>query len=94
MADSDEPDNIWDEYDWERFLQQQDRKTEKYMELLERYIAFKSAPGNQNAHYHPDSHLPGTYRGGMVARLQKLLVPQADGTIAPAPAASFTENRG
>lgn len=38
MADSDEPDNIWDEYDWERFLQQQDRKTEKYMELLERYI--------------------------------------------------------
>jgi hypothetical protein len=39
MADSNEPDNhIWDEYDWERFLQQQDRKTEKYMELLERYI--------------------------------------------------------
>jgi hypothetical protein len=37
MAD-DEPDRIWDEYDWERFLQQQDRKTEKYMELLERYI--------------------------------------------------------
>ena len=33
-----EPDRIWDEYDWERFLQQQDRKTEKYMELLERYI--------------------------------------------------------
>lgn len=38
MAERDEPDNIWDEYDWERFLQQQDRKTEKYMELLERYI--------------------------------------------------------
>ena len=38
MADRDEPENIWDEYDWERFLQQQDRKTEKYMELLERYI--------------------------------------------------------
>jgi hypothetical protein len=38
MADRDEPDKIWDEYDWERFLQQQDRKTEKYMELLERYI--------------------------------------------------------
>jgi hypothetical protein len=37
MADP-EPDKIWDEYDWERFLQQQDRKTEKYMELLERYI--------------------------------------------------------
>jgi len=38
MADPEEPDRIWDEYDWERFLQQQDRKTEKYMELLERYI--------------------------------------------------------
>ena len=38
MADPNEPDKVWDEYDWERFLQQQDRKTEKYMELLERYI--------------------------------------------------------
>ena len=38
MAESEEPEKIWDEYDWERFLQQQDRKTEKYMELLERYI--------------------------------------------------------
>jgi len=28
----------WDEYDWERFLQQQDHKTEKYMELLEKYL--------------------------------------------------------
>ena len=33
-----EPDRTWDEYDWERFLQQQDHKTEKYMELLEKYI--------------------------------------------------------
>src|SRR5437588_4825640 len=33
-----EPDRIWDEYEWERFLQQQDRKTEKYMELLEKYL--------------------------------------------------------
>src|SRR5260370_31731072 len=38
MADPNEPEKIWDEYDWERFLQQQDRKTERYMELLERYI--------------------------------------------------------
>ncbi len=33
-----EPDRAWDEYDWEHFLQQQDRKTEKYMELLEKYL--------------------------------------------------------
>ncbi len=38
MAEPDEPEHVWDEYDWERFLQQQDRKTEKYMELLERFI--------------------------------------------------------
>ena len=31
-------DGAWDEYDWERFLQQQDHKTEKYMELLEKYL--------------------------------------------------------
>ncbi|MGI9086861.1 MAG: hypothetical protein ACR2HH_03825 [Chthoniobacterales bacterium] len=33
-----EPDKAWDEYAWERFLQQQDHKTEKYMELLEKYL--------------------------------------------------------
>lgn len=38
MAEQEDPEKIWDEYDWERFLQQQDRKTEKYMDLLERYI--------------------------------------------------------
>ncbi len=38
MPDDDQPEKVWDEYDWERFLQEQDRKTEKYMELLERYI--------------------------------------------------------
>jgi len=38
MASEPEPDKVWDEYDWERFLQQQDRKTERYMELLEKYI--------------------------------------------------------
>src|ERR1043166_3299581 len=34
----DEPERMWDEYDWERFLQQQDHKTQKYMELLETYL--------------------------------------------------------
>ncbi|MEI6339423.1 MAG: hypothetical protein WCQ57_12715 [Verrucomicrobiota bacterium] len=29
---------IWDEYDWERFLQQQDKNTEKYFGLLEKYL--------------------------------------------------------
>src|SRR5437762_11979218 len=30
-----ESERMWDEYDWERFLQQQDQKTEQYMQLLE-----------------------------------------------------------
>src|SRR5271168_5506774 len=33
-----EDQHVWDEYQWERFLQQQDRKTERYMELLEKYM--------------------------------------------------------
>jgi hypothetical protein len=32
------PERIWDEYDWERFLQEQDQKTEQYMQLLETYL--------------------------------------------------------
>jgi len=42
MSDDEEhqqqPERVWDEYEWERFLQQQDRKTERYMELLEKYM--------------------------------------------------------
>src|SRR5881392_1481743 len=33
-----EPERMWDEYNWERFLQQQDGKTEKYMQLLDTYL--------------------------------------------------------
>src|SRR5579884_762405 len=32
------PEGVWDEYQWERFLQQQDGKAEKYMQLLESYL--------------------------------------------------------
>jgi hypothetical protein len=38
MAEPNDHERVWDEYDWERFLQQQDRKTERYMELLETYM--------------------------------------------------------
>src|SRR6266508_4189192 len=33
-----EPERIWDEYQWERFLQQQEGKAEKYMRLLEEHL--------------------------------------------------------
>ena len=32
------PDKLWDEYDWERFLQDQEIRTEKYMGLIEKYM--------------------------------------------------------
>ena len=39
MGDFDfESERTWDEFEWERFLRQQDEKTEKYMELMEQYI--------------------------------------------------------
>ncbi|MGF1656583.1 MAG: hypothetical protein ACFCU3_06345 [Verrucomicrobiales bacterium] len=39
MANHDlDPERQWDEYEWERFLQQQDQKTQRYMELLEQYM--------------------------------------------------------
>ena len=33
-----QPEKVWDEYDWERFLREQDLRTERYLELLERYV--------------------------------------------------------
>ena len=41
MSDKDDdfqPEEVWDEYVWERFLQEQDRNTEKYFRLLETYM--------------------------------------------------------
>ena len=41
-------------------------------------------------------HLPGTYRGGIEARLQRLLVQRPDGTFEAAPdanASGFPEDR-
>lgn len=35
--DFDEPE-VWDEFQWERFLKQQDQKTEKYFGLMEKYL--------------------------------------------------------
>jgi protein O-GlcNAcase/histone acetyltransferase len=51
------------------------------MDLLERYLHFRSMADNAELPFRSDSHLPATYRGGMVARLQQLLVPHSDGTI-------------
>jgi hypothetical protein len=65
------------------------------LDLLERYVGFKSKGGKPDAACRSDFHLPGTYRGGMVARLQRLLEPQPDGAFKPSPsggAAPMSDN--
>ena len=57
------------------------------LDLLEKFIEFRSQPGNREKPFISDFHLPGTFRGGMVARLQTLLTQNADGTFLPASSA-------
>jgi len=49
------------------------------MDLIEQYVRFKCE--GKSGVFRSDSHLPGTYRGGMVARLQRLLIQQPDGAF-------------
>jgi protein O-GlcNAcase/histone acetyltransferase len=55
------------------------------LDLLEHCVEFKSANQQKEASFRSDFHLPGTYRGGIVPRLQQLLVQQPDGTFKAAP---------
>jgi protein O-GlcNAcase / histone acetyltransferase len=52
------------------------------LDLLEGYLSFK-ARREKGAPFRSDSHLFGAWRGGMVARLQRLLPMQPDGVFAP-----------
>jgi hypothetical protein len=38
MDDDFDAPEVWDEFQWERFLKQQDQKTEKYFGLMEKYL--------------------------------------------------------
>ncbi|PHX70341.1 MAG: hypothetical protein CK548_09575 [Opitutia bacterium] len=53
------------------------------LDLLERYVTARSENKSSNAAPRSDFHLPGTYRGGLVAKLQRLLTPRADGSFTP-----------
>jgi len=55
------------------------------LELLERCLAAKADGRRPGAPFSSDFHLPGIYRGGMMPRLQRLLVQHPDGTFTPAP---------
>jgi protein O-GlcNAcase/histone acetyltransferase len=54
------------------------------LDLLDRYLEFRSRPGQAGAPFTSDFHQPGTYRGGLVPQLQRLLEQLPDGTFAPA----------
>ncbi len=49
------------------------------LDLLLAYVQFKIE--NKEGPFRSDFHLPGTYRGGMAPRLQRLLVQEPDGTF-------------
>ena len=49
--------------------------------LLERYVTFRFASGSDEVPVHSDFHLPGTFRGGTISRLQELLVARRDGSF-------------
>jgi protein O-GlcNAcase/histone acetyltransferase len=51
------------------------------LDLLEKFVRFKMDPANASAAFHSDFHLPKTYRGGFVPRLQRLLRQNDDGSI-------------
>ncbi len=53
------------------------------LDLLERYVVMKMENKNQIVPCQSDFHLPETYRGGFVSRLELLLVQQFDGTFVP-----------
>ncbi len=53
------------------------------LDLLLGFIDWKAQRTDPNERCHSDFHLPGTFRGGMVARLQSLLAQQEDGSIGP-----------
>lgn len=54
------------------------------LDLFDRYVTFHRDPANQGRSFRSDYHLPGTYRGGWVPRLQSLLVLDPDGSLHPA----------
>jgi hypothetical protein len=54
------------------------------LDLLDRYLEFKSSRTDPGTAFRSDFHQPGTYRGGLVPRLQRFLAQRPDGTFVPA----------
>ena len=61
------------------------------LDLLLGYVNLRAT--NPHAPARSDFHLPGTFRGGMVASLQRLLQQSPDGTFAPSVTANETSSK-
>jgi protein O-GlcNAcase / histone acetyltransferase len=57
------------------------------LDLLDRFVGASGHPM-----FTSDYHRPGTYRGGLVAKLQRLLAPKPDGTFAAPSSASSPQS--
>src|SRR5262249_43603103 len=55
------------------------------LDLLERGLPAHSVGGGEPTSFRSDDHLPGVYRGGLVARLQRMFLPQSDASFVAAP---------
>jgi protein O-GlcNAcase/histone acetyltransferase len=53
------------------------------LDLLERYVTSTGAGQASDAECRSDFHLPATYRGGFLPKLQRLLAQRADGSFTP-----------
>jgi len=62
------------------------------LDLLERYLEYISKGGHPDGLFNSDAHLPGTFRGGMVPRLQRFLEQHPDGVFTPAYANSALQS--
>ena len=60
------------------------------LDLLLRAVEARLARAGEPGAIRSDFHLPGTYRGGMVVRLQRLLTPHEDGSFTVAGPATAT----
>ena len=61
------------------------------LDFLERYVAFRVAGGPLQESFNSDGHLAGTYRGGIVPRLQRLMTRNSDGSFLPEQQATTTK---
>lgn len=62
------------------------------LDLLLGWARAKSDPARATEPFRSDFHRPGTYRGGLVPRLQQLLELRADGSFVPRPRDSVSQN--